>query len=257
MTFTEKMKNINMTNLRTPPTAKPHNPTSDQETSIKFAGEWDSELAVKIQNAWFSSISMEFKLPEWVRYMDGASGKKYRYFINNMIQSLDDARYLEIGTWAGSTACSALYGNKVKTTCVDNWAEFGGPKDLFFSNIDKLKSPDIDFSFIENDFNLIDYTSIGKFNVYMYDGAHSEENQYNGVARVLPALDDTFLLVVDDWNWNAVRSGTLNAINDKNLSIVCSIEIRTMQQEVWWAPDILGSDSDWHNGYFIALIKKG
>ena len=30
-----------------------------------------------------------------------------------------------------------------------------------------------------------------------------------------------------------------------------------MQEEVWWAPDILGSDSDWHNGYFIALIKKG
>jgi hypothetical protein len=177
--------------------------------------------------------------------------------INNVVESIDDARYLEIGTWAGSTACSALYGNKVKTTCVDNWTEFGGPKDLFFSNIDKLKSPDIDFSFIENDFNLIDYTSIGKFNVYMYDGSHSEENQYNGITKVLSALDDTFLLVVDDWNWYDVRSGTLKAIEDNNLNIVCNIEIRTMQEQVWWAPDILGSDSDWHNGYFIALIKKG
>ena len=235
----------------------PHSPTPDQETSIIFGGEWDSDLSVKLQDAWFRSISMDFKIPDWIRYMEGASGKKYRYFINNLVESIDDARYLEVGTWAGSTACSALYGNTVKTICVDNWAEFGGPKDLFFSNIEKVKSPNIDFSFIENDSNLIDYTSIGKFNIYMYDGHHSEENQYKGIVNALPALDDTFVLIVDDWNWERVRSGTLKSIADSNLNIVSNIEIRTMQQEVWWAPDILGADSDWHNGYFIAIIKKG
>ena len=73
----------------------------------------------------------------------------------------------------------------------------------------------------------------------------------------MPALDDTFVLIVDDWKWEKVRVGTLNAIADSNLNIISKIEIRTMQEEVWWAPDILGSDSDWHNGYFIALIKKG
>lgn len=243
--------------MKKQPMNVPHSPTPDQETSIVFAGEWDSDLAVKMQNAWFSSVAMEFKLPDWIRYMAGASGKKYRYFINNLIESIDDARYLEIGTWAGSTACSALYGNKVKTICVDNWAEFGGPKDQFFSNIEKVKSPDIDFSFIESDFNLIDYTDIGKFNVYMYDGDHSEKCQYDGINNVLPALDDTFVLIVDDWNWERVRVGTLTAIKDTQLEIVSSIEIRTMQEEVWWAPDVLGADSDWHNGYFLAVIKKG
>lgn len=235
----------------------PHFPTPDQETLIKFSGEWDSKLAGKIQDAWFSSIALEYKIPEWIRYMEGASGKKYRYFINNLVGSIEDARYLEVGTWAGSTACSALYGNKVKTVCIDNWAEFGGPKELFFSNIEKIKSLDIDFSFIESDSNLVDYTSIGKFNVYMYDGDHSEINQYNGIINALPALDDTFILIIDDWNWERVRVGTFNAINDASLEIVNSIEIKTLLEEVWWAPDITGAASDWHNGYYIALVKKG
>ena len=73
----------------------------------------------------------------------------------------------------------------------------------------------------------------------------------------MPALDNDFILIVDDWNWKRVRSGTVNAIKDNDLEIIASIEIRTMQEEVWWAPDILGADSDWHNGYFIAVIKKG
>lgn len=238
------------------PKNSPHFPTQDQEISIVFDGNWSNKLAEKIQNAWFDSMAMQFKIPDWIRYMDGASGKKYRYFINNLIGSIKNARYLEIGTWAGSTACSALYGNKVKTVCVDNWSEFGGPKDIFFNNIEKVKTSDIDFSFIENDFDLIDYNSIGKFNVYMYDGDHSFESQYKGISKVLPALDDTFILIVDDWNWRRVREGTLSAIKDNSLNVICSIEIKTMQQEVSWAPDVIAAYSDWHNGYFISLIKK-
>lgn len=234
----------------------PHTPSLDQETSINFYGEWSSPLAEKLQNSWFDAISMNHKLPDWIRFMEGASGKKYRYFINNFIESLDDVRYLEVGTWAGSTTCSALYGNKATAVCVDNWSEFGGPKDLFFANMDKIKSDFINFNFIEDDFNNIDYSAIGKFNVYLYDGDHSEQNQYNGVVKALPALDETFILVVDDWNWQRVRTGTWRAIEDNSLTVLNSIEIKTLQQEVWWAPDLNGPYSDWHNGYFISIITK-
>lgn len=238
------------------PMESKHRSTPDQETSIKFAGEWDSKIASKIQNAWFEAVAMEFKLPDVVRYMEGASGKKYRYFINNLIGSMDDPRYLEIGTWAGSTACSALYGNKVKTVCVDNWKEFGGPRDTFFSNIDMIKSPDIDFTFIEDSYQNIDFSNIGKFNVYMYDGEHSYQSQYDALKLTQAALDDTYIFIVDDWNWQNVRNGTFDAIRDLNLKLVTSIEIRTMQQEVGWTPDIAASDSDWHNGYFIGILQK-
>ena len=42
----------------------------------------------------------------------------------------DGAQFLEIGCWAGSTACSALYGNTVKTLCIDDWSQFSDPKTI-------------------------------------------------------------------------------------------------------------------------------
>ena len=69
--------------------------------------------------------------------MDGMSGTKTRHFYNNLLNT-EDARYLEIGTWKGSSVCSAMCGNKAKVVCIDNWSEFGGPKAEFLVNFEKL-----------------------------------------------------------------------------------------------------------------------
>jgi hypothetical protein len=231
----------------------------DQETSIQFQGDWNRDDAQTLLSAWHSALAMEFKIPEWIRYMEGASGKKYRYMINNYLGMLEDARYLEIGTWAGSTTCSAIYGNKVRCHAMDNWAEFGGPKDKFFEHINKAKldSPDLDFTFTEASFQNVDFSSIGKFNVYLFDGPHEEVDQYNGLALAQPALDDTFVFICDDWNWARVRAGTFRAIEELGLTNIASMEIRTRQEESWHCPDLMGTASDWHNGYFVAILRKG
>lgn len=226
----------------------------NEETSTRFSGDWDHPLAAKMQDAWFAAIAMDFKIPDSIRYMDGMSGKKYRYFINNLVGLVDDARYLEIGSWAGSTACSALFGNKVTSTCIDNWSEFGGPKDAFLQNIEDVKSSDINFTFIEQDFRKVDYNKIGKFNVYMFDGPHSEQDQYDGVAIAQPALDDTYILIVDDYNGHNVRAGTERAIKDLNLNVIASIDIMTRSDNEH--PIISHQHSDWHNGYLVALVSK-
>jgi hypothetical protein len=227
----------------------------NEETSIRFTGDWDSEISSNVQSAWFDAVAMDFKIPDWIRYMDGMSGKKYRYFINNLISQLTDARYLEVGTWAGSTACSALYGNCVKAICIDDWSGFGGPKDIFMSNIEKVSSPDIDFNFIESDFRKVDYNNIGKFNVYMFDGPHSEQDQYDGVKIAQPALDNTYVLIVDDYCNTPVQLGTQRAIKELGLEVVSSIEILTITGDVH--PQLAHQHSDWHNGYYIAVINKG
>ena len=120
------------------------------------------------------------KLPNWILEMDGMSGRKYRHFINNIIDSLEDPRYLEIGCWKGSTSCSAIFGNEVKSYCIDNWSEFGGPKNVFCENVQKCADEcnDIEIIFEEADFRKINYTEIGKYNVYLFDGPHEEEDQY-------------------------------------------------------------------------------
>ncbi|MCJ2134786.1 hypothetical protein MKK69_12070 [Methylobacterium sp. J-026] len=98
-----------------------------EEFSLSTHGDSKSSLsALLIDFALRKSFALQHKLSDPVLLMEGMSGKKYRIFINNLLSSLPDARYLEIGTWAGSTVCAAMYGNKAKVTCVDNWSLFGG-----------------------------------------------------------------------------------------------------------------------------------
>jgi hypothetical protein len=182
------------------------------------------------------------------------SGLKYRAFINNLVRSCPNPRYLEVGSWAGSTATAALSGNCASALCIDNWSQFGGPKDQFFQNIENVLSEKIHFKFMECDFRSVDYGSIGKFNIYLFDGPHEEADQYDGVVIAQPALTETFFLIVDDWNWRTVRLGTLRALAASRCQLESSIEVRTtlddLHSSAW------GEQSDWHNGYFIAVVRK-
>ena len=54
-----------------------------------------------------TQIDSKHKLPDYVVNMEGMSGIKHRYWINNFISHPEEPRYLEIGSWKGSTACSA------------------------------------------------------------------------------------------------------------------------------------------------------
>jgi hypothetical protein len=209
-----------------------------------------SPLSTGLKQAFDRAIASDGKLPQFVRDIEGMSGQKYRTFINNLIGSLPDARYLEVGSWGGSTAASAICSNKVKAVCIDNWSLFGGPKSTFLANMERVRSPDVNFRFIESDFRAVDYSSVGRFNVYLFDGPHEERDQYDGVMVARPALDDCFVLIVDDWNWPAPRLGTYRAIREAGYSIACAVEVRSSLDGAHV------ERGDWHNGYFLAVLVK-
>ena len=81
--------------------------------------------------------------------MVGMSGGKYPHFINNLIRGLPNPSYLEVGCWTGSTLCSAISRNRVRATGIDNWSEFGGPKDQFLANVNRFKVPEAHVTFVE------------------------------------------------------------------------------------------------------------
>ena len=225
-----------------------------EETSIRLYGDWSLPEADILSNALLSALAIEHKLPDWIRYMEGMSGKKYRYLINNLLATYPDPRYLEIGSHSGSTACSAIYGNTCKVTCIDNWSEFGGPKDQFMANTTNARTADTDFKFIESDFRNVDYSAIGKHNIYLFDGPHFEQDQYDGIALVEAALDDTYILIVDDYNWDIIRRGTEQALEHCGHKVLAKIEVETMQ--ISGHPIVSHQYSDWHDGYLIALVSK-
>jgi hypothetical protein len=208
-----------------------------------------------VRQAFSDALAGRGTVDPGVLQMDGMSGRKYRLFINNLIRSLPEARYLEVGTWAGSTLCAAISGNAVRAVAIDNWSEFGGPRELFFANLGAFKPSTADVRVIEDDFRRVDYRSIGKFNVYLFDGPHSAQDQFDGISFAQAAMEDQFVLIVDDWNWERVRAGTQQAIAQLDLSIVYSLEIRTTLDGSH--PKVDKQDSDWHNGYFIAALRQG
>ena len=192
------------------------------------------------------------KITEDIIGMEGMSGTKTRHFYNNLLNTAD-ARYLEIGTWKGSSVCSAMYGNKANIVCIDNWSEFGGPKDEFILNFEKFKGKN-DARFIESDCFKVDISELSKFNIYMYDGNHSHDSHYKALLHYYDCLDDVFIFLVDDWNWKAVRNATRKSIQDLNLTILYEQEIRlTWDNSHTSQPQ---AKETWWNGIYVAILQK-
>ena len=143
------------------------------------------------------------KVSDEILELEGYSGSRTRHFYNNLL-SMPDARYLEVGTWKGSTVCAAMCGNSADVVCVDNWSQFQDPsgvnvKDIFLTHFNRFRGKN-KATFIEGDCFSIDIDQIPKRNIYLYDGEHSYESHYNALKYYLDCMDDEFIFLCDDWS---------------------------------------------------------
>lgn len=186
------------------------------------------------------------KLIADVLSIDGMSGVCNRHFLNN-ICNFEQVNYLEIGTYKGSTVISASYKNKGKFTAIDNFCGFGGPKNDLYENKERFKE-EANFDFLEYDCWLIDKEILPKnINVYFYDGPHNIWEQERAITDFLCCLSSIFIFIVDDWNNQGVRDGTINGIKNVNLNILYKNEIA------------INSDKDaggWWCGMGVFLLEK-
>lgn len=205
-----------------------------------------------VENAFSNAEKNISKITNDIISMEGMSGTKTRHFYNNLL-NYEDARYLEIGTWKGSSVCSGMCDNKATVVCIDNWSEFGGPKNEFLINFEKYKGNN-NAIFIESDCYNVDVSKLPKFNIYMYDGCHTKDSHYKALLHYYDCLDDIFIFIVDDWNWIDVRDGTMNSIKNLNLKILYEKEIRlTWDNSVTPQPELY---MNWWNGIYIAILQK-
>ena len=210
------------------------------------------DLKEHVENAFENAEKGKSMVRDEILFMDGMSGKKTRHFYNNLLD-MEDARYLEIGTWKGSSVCSAMCGNKAKVVCIDNWSEFGGPKDEFLTNFNRYKGEN-DARFIEQDCYTVDISQLPKFNIYMFDGNHTKDSHYKALVHYFNCLDDIFVFIVDDWNWKDVRDGTHESLKELKLEILYEKEIRLTNDDSHTPLDI--ARESWHNGIYVAILQK-
>lgn len=210
------------------------------------------DLIAHIETAVKNAENKISKVLPGVFDIQGYTGHKTLHFYNNLMNK-SDLRYLEIGTWGGSSTCAALCNNSFIATCVDNWSEFGGPRDMCIQNIDRYKGNNT-VTFIENDCWAIDVSKIGKFNIYMYDACHKRASHCKALTHYINAMDEVFIYVVDDWDWKDVQRGTYDAISSLNLKILYKKEIHMIDDQSE-AP-CASSKENWWNGVGIFLLKK-
>jgi len=204
-----------------------------------------SKLIDYIKEALVKTDLYESKLIDEVLELDAMAGKKTKIFYNN-ICSIPDARYLEIGLWKGGSFCAAMYNNEMTCLGIDDWSQFGGPRETFLNNYDKYKGIN-KAQILEKDCWTVPVEEIGKFNIYLYDGEHSLEAHDKALSYYLPCLDDEFIFIVDDWNDQlGIQLTTLQAISDNNLEILYKKDIYTHKEPV----------IDWYNGMGIFVLKK-
>lgn len=167
--------------------------------------------------------------------VDGMSSPKVRHLLNNLC-SMPDCCYLEVGSWKGSTLCSALDGNTLGRACaVENFSEFTDPvhcssdqsiAEQFHANLEAFKGPN-SIEFINGDYFNVPLPPGRPFNVYFYDGAHTEQTQYYQIHRALPHLANRFVLLVDDWfcKVSLPQKNTFRALGDCGLYVHLFIEL--------------------------------
>ena len=189
------------------------------------------------------------KLSESILDMNGMSGKQTRHLYNNLC-SLDNITYVEVGTYTGSSLISAIYHNNLTAYAIENWSEFYGPKEIFMSNVNKLLSKET-FNLIEKDFHNVTIEDLNnnKIDIFMYDGMHTFDCQYEAIIHFYPFMNDNFIIIVDDWNSVIVSEATIKAMDDLNVKIVYQQEIITNQLQ----GD--GKDTFW-DGFGLFICSK-
>lgn len=210
-------------------------------------------------------------------FLNGMSSPKVRTLLNNL--GSFSKRYCEVGSWRGSTLISACYNNNLEyALAIDDFSQFSDEqifcvnpliellppnqqKEFLYEShpkdelIEKTLRFNISCDILEGSFNgenarkhldKLDH----KFDLYLYDGEHSYQSQYNGIYDMITYMDDTFILCVDDWTMDEkseVRTGTFDAIKDLGVKL-----------HAHWSGFSRGNGDieNYWNGFFVGVIEK-
>ena len=168
----------------------------------------------------------------------------YYHLLNNL-NSIPFACHLHIGLYTGGSFVGAVYGNQgVLSSAIgidwfqDNW----GYKEICYDSCNNFLQ-NYDYQIIEGDCFAIDKSIFQQpINVYVYDADHSKIAHEEAFTYYNDVLAETFIAIVDDWEWEDVREGTFNAFNKLGYVVL-------------YQNKIPGNEKT-GNGQYVAVIRK-
>ena len=186
-------------------------------------------------------------MSELAKGVQGYTAPKVQGFLNWLVGTRPGGRHLEVGTYQGATFIAALQGNKEASgVAYDNFSEFDDDGEIeatLRENLEKFSPEMGQWCFKARDF----FENVGvwkdEFDSFFYDGLHTAEAHYKAVSAAFEVCKPGFVYVVDDWEWEAVRTGTWVALKDH--------DIKRIQ---YWHLD---KKDGYHEGLGVFLIEKG
>lgn len=189
------------------------------------------------------------QIPSITADIEGMTSDKIRYLLNRIVGINENWIHLEVGCNKGATLISSFYNNlTAKGIAYENFSE-NQTKNILNNNIKKYSSLIGDVKLIENDF-FSDYKNVpfyGKFNSFFYDGVHSLSAHKKAVEISNEICTKAYILIIDDWNWYDVRTGTwigISYIQPKSI--------------IYWelSSRFNGDKETYHNGIGLFIIEK-
>jgi hypothetical protein len=144
--------------------------------------------------------------------------------------------FVNVGVWNGFTFLSGLAGNPDKVCVgVDNFSEFGGPRDAFLQRFNRLRSSSHQF----HDMDYKDYFADvhkGTIGFYLYDGEHSYQNQFDGLKIAEPFFGERCFIMVDDTNHPEPQQATLDfvAASSNRYEVILDEKTKENLHPTWW-----------------------
>ena len=221
----------------------------DESEASKLTEEQKVLVELVQKSISFANRPTFFPCTPSIRFPVGMSGQRFRAFLHHLSNQLLDFQYLEIGVWQGSTANAVLRGNCQHALLIDNWSEFGGPKRKAKRRLEKFIEAN-KVTLLDHDFKSISWSKKYACDLYFYDGAHDYNSHFEAMKFLNNLEFINLILIVDDWNWENVKNGTLDGLKTQQVNLIYSFQVQTLPNEV------KGRYSGWHNGTWIAIISR-
>ena len=214
------------------------------------------KITSNVDKAVAKAILGQSKLSPEILALEGMSSDGIRHLLNNVCE-LVGGSYLEIGSWRGSTFISALYKNAdVKALSIDHHQEFEKVEqfkttaDMLADNCKQMLVHNEQYQLVTADCFNIEIDPNWKFNIYLYDGYHSYECQYQAITKFYKHLEDVFIYICDDFSCHNIEDATRSAFRDMNIEVISEHKMYGYQNV-----DSCRKEGFW-NGYYIAVCVK-
>lgn len=182
-----------------------------------------------------------------------STGTMIRMYNNIVHLPIPDPAYLEVGLYAGKSFCACM--NNSSSLNLYGIEDFSQPfhddtiKEQLEANIAKFKGEAASVTVINSDCFTVDLALIKhKIQVFCFDGNHDYEPQFKALPYFLDAMDDVFLLIIDDFDWVNPKKATYDAL--------ASLSDKVKVEKEWILSDRVPDGLLYHNGVGMFLCSK-